>query len=113
MQSHNGEGTCNSNLRDKETDNSKIKDPCPKSTIQKMIAEGAGGTSSGDGLAKLIDDAKGSDAKTYYRAARMYNSGSTSLSGDLVSGGSTACYAADIANRLTGWVKADTKCTED
>jgi hypothetical protein len=27
--------------------------------------------------------------------------------------GATACYVSDLANRLTGWTNAETKCWED
>lgn len=43
-------------------------------------------------------------------AARLYNSGSIAPGGDLGAGGSTHCYASDIANRLTGWVHAAHAC---
>ena len=108
MQSHEGEGTCN----DDKTH--KVSTPCPQKTIEKMIAEGTGGTASGSGLAKLLNKAGGHNAQTYYRAARLYNSGDNSLqqtdSKALEKGIATHCYSSDVANRLTGWVKADTKC---
>ncbi len=66
-----------------------------------MISEGTGGT------------AGGSDASTFYKAARAYNSGSVDASGDLEKGIGTHCYATDVANRLVGWVQAPTGCTLD
>lgn len=46
----------------------------------------------------------------YFAAARMYNSGSVDYN-NLNNGlGSTACYATDIANRLTGWTLAASQC---
>ena len=95
-----------------------------------MISDGAAGTDSGDGLAQVInrkcsheiipDRTKGvieaqnqygaSDAKAFYIAARLYNSGSLDSSGLLERGIATHCYASDIANRLVGWVNAGHSC---
>lgn len=51
------------------------------------------------------------EAMLYYQAARIYNSGSMPLDGDLSgSTGSTRCYVSDIVNRLTGWVRAPKTC---
>ncbi|KAM3443591.1 hypothetical protein MY4824_000477 [Beauveria thailandica] len=91
MQSHNGANSCYN-----------VK-PCPKSTIKGMIEDGVKGTADGDGLKQLLAKAGGSGATTFYRAARMYNSGSIDPSGDLEKGIATHCYASDIANRLVGW----------
>ncbi|KAJ3498986.1 hypothetical protein NLG97_g695 [Lecanicillium saksenae] len=99
MQDHNGGRTCN--------ENHNLQTPCPKSTIEQMIREGTAGTRDGDGLAQCLNAAGRSDVSAYYRAARMYNSGD--IPGDLNSDG-TRCYANDIANRLTGWVNAGSKC---
>lgn len=71
-----------------------------------MIQDGTQGTSHGDGLVQVLD--KFGNA---YAAARGYNSGDVAESGNLSEAiGATSCYASDIANRLTGWVKAPTKC---
>jgi hypothetical protein len=52
-------------------------------------------------------------AQAYYYAARLYNSGDIVNTSDLGNAdGATNCYVSDIANRLTGWVWATTKCTE-
>ena len=52
-------------------------------------------------------------AQAFYYAARLYNSGEIPDPSDLGnSGGSTNCYVSDVANRLTGWVNAPSKCTE-
>ncbi|OAA42878.1 Lysozyme-like domain protein [Beauveria brongniartii RCEF 3172] len=91
MQSHNGANSCYN-----------VK-PCPKSTIKGMIEDGVNGTADGDGLKQLLAKAGGSGATTFYRAARMYNSGSIDPSGDLEKGIATHCYSSDIANRLVGW----------
>lgn len=46
-----------------------------------------------------------------YSAARGYNSGALAKSGDLSDAiGATPCYASDIANRLMGWVNAESDC---
>lgn len=75
-------------------------------SILEMIQDGTQGTKNGDGLVQLLN--------TYgnpYEAARGYNSGYIPKSGDLSeAAGATACYVSDVANRLTGWVNADTKC---
>jgi hypothetical protein len=103
MQSHDGTGTCAG------------VDPCPQSEITQMISDGTAGTSSGDGLKQLLAQAEGvlsvTNAQAFYATARLYNSGSadyTNLDDGL---GSTACYASDVANRLTGWTLAASTCT--
>ena len=107
MQDHDGEATCN----DDKTN--QISTPCPDDTIAQMISEGTGGTAGGDGLAQGINQAGGNDVSAFYKAARIYNSGSIDASGDLGKGIATHCYASDVANRLTGWVNAQTGCTLD
>ncbi|KOS22261.1 hypothetical protein ESCO_001554 [Escovopsis weberi] len=104
MQDHNGAATCNEN---------GVKNPCPSATIYQMISEGVQGTTSGDGLANCINQSGRSDVSGFYRAARIYNSGSVSSTGALQNGIATHCYASDIANRLTGWVNAAHGCTCD
>ncbi|KAL7932834.1 hypothetical protein V8C35DRAFT_305610 [Trichoderma chlorosporum] len=105
MQNHNGTASCN--------DNEKLTTPCPTNTIHEMIREGAAGTTSGDGLAHCINLSGNGDVSDYYRAARIYNSGSISKTGNLQSNIATHCYASDVANRLTGWVYAPSACTCD
>ena len=106
MQSHKGSGTCNQD--------GKILNPCPVKEIYQMVEDGTMGTPNGDGLVQLLNDAKGSGAQAFYQAARMYNSGADSIpkDGDLgdPEGYATRCYASDVANRLTGWIKAKTDC---
>jgi hypothetical protein len=98
-------------------------DPCPASEIYGMLQDGVGGTDAGDGLAGIMDELSNGTAtngmdfgnatsvtQLYYRAARMYNSGSIDPSGILELGGSTHCYASDVANRLMGWVFAESTC---
>lgn len=79
-----------------------------------MIREGTAGTpwETGLGLVEALRQASGSvnDVGRYYRAARIYNSGSVDASGNLEAGVATHCYASDVANRLTGWVLAEDGC---
>lgn len=106
MQDHDGTHTCN--------DAGNVQVPCPDDQIQGMIQDGSGGTAAGDGLAGTLNQAEGlgkSGAQGFYTAARIYNSGSVDGSGDLGAGGSTHCYASDVANRLKGWVLAPSSCT--
>lgn len=106
MQDHDGSGSCN-----KASVGGAVSTPCPADEITQMIKDGTSGTSQGDGLQQCISQAACSDVSKYYKAARIYNSGSVDASGDLGAGIATHCYASDIANRLTGWVTATTKCT--
>lgn len=101
MQDHDGVASCN--------DGTPIS-PCPADTITQMISEGTGGTAKGDGLAQLVNQAGDKEVSAFYKASRMYNSGSIDPSGDLGAGIATHCYASDVANRLTGWVQAETAC---
>jgi hypothetical protein len=102
MQSHAGQGTCNSN--------GIVSVPCPYDVIRRMILDGSDGPSPTDtfALRSLLQLAGESDqAISYYMAARMYNSGSVAASGLLENGlGATDSYASDIANRLTGALTA-------
>lgn len=90
--------------------------PCPYFTVEEMIREGTAGTSfdTGMGLVEALRLAQGEvgDVARYYRAARVYNSGSVDGSGDLGRGVATHCYASDVANRLRGWVVAVKGCEE-
>lgn len=103
MQDHNGAATCNEN---------GVQNPCPSSTITQMIRDGVAGTSSGDGLKQCLTESGTTDVSMYYKAARIYNSGSIAAGGNLGSGIATHCYASDVANRLTGWVSAAHTCSE-
>jgi len=109
MQSHSGQGTCNTN-------NNPIT-PCPASTITKMISDGVDGTeyvgaNGGPGLKELISQAESKNGCTgvesLYTALRLYNSGQNSyLPGStnlLQASVGTATYPADVANRLMGWI---------
>lgn len=104
MQCHNGDGTCNSDYT------GQVQNPCPDDIITQMIREGTAGTNSGDGLAQCINLSNSGSVTGFYKAARIYNSGSIDPSGDLCQGIATKCYASDIANRLTGWVIAPHSC---
>jgi hypothetical protein len=108
MQDHNGTASCNNGV-----DANSVRNPCPADVIMQMVADGVGGTAWGDGLAQCINSAEGDDESAFYRAARIYNSGSIDESGDLGKGGATHCYASDVANRLTGWVKFEHRCQLD
>lgn len=103
MQSHNGSGSC-----------AGIS-PCPSETIVQMITDGTAGTADGDGLQGLLSRTQSelgdTGSRSYYAAARLYNSGSvdyTNLNNPFTS---TACYAEDVANRFTGWTLATSTCT--
>ncbi|KAL8934828.1 MAG: hypothetical protein Q9216_005716, partial [Gyalolechia sp. 2 TL-2023] len=90
MQSHNGPATCN--------EDATPVTPCPYPTIEEMIREGTAGAGSGDdimGLVEALRKAEGEvdDVARFYRAARVYNSGSVDPSGDLGKGVATHCYA--------------------
>jgi hypothetical protein len=101
MQSHNGAGTCN---------DATVSSPCPSTEITQMITDGVAGTSSGDGLKQCIAESGASDVSQYYKAARIYNSGSIDSSGNLGAGIATHCYSSDIANRLIGWSSGPSAC---
>ena len=102
MQSHNGAGTCN---------DATVSNPCPMSEITQMITDGTAGTSSGDGLKQCLTESGTSDVSMYYKAARIYNSGSIDSSGNLGAGIATHCYASDVANRLIGWASGPSSCS--
>lgn len=111
MQTHNGGGTCNSDIT------GQVQAPCPSGVVTQMIREGAAGTTEGDGLAQTLNEAVetygAEGAMAYYTAARIYNSGSVAADGCLEAGIATHCYASDIANRLTGWVFGEKVCSFD
>lgn len=103
MQSHNGAGSC-----------AGIS-PCPQDEILEMVRDGTAGTANGDGLQQTFATASAATgdygSRAYYAAARIYNSGSVDYSNLNNGFTSTACYAADVANRLTGWTLAGSACT--
>ncbi|KAI0388471.1 putative muramidase [Xylariaceae sp. FL0594] len=102
MQSHNGSGSCWG------------VNPCPYSSIRQMIADGTAGTSSGAGLQGTLSQTSShygsANAAAHYAAARLYNSGSVDYSNLNNGFTSTACYADDVSNRLTGWTLAASQC---
>jgi hypothetical protein len=109
LQSHDGTGSCHD----------RPSGPCPKEDIFQMIKDGVGGTSRGDGLKQCLEESRGdgnadeNEAAPYYRAARLYNSGSPSPDGDLGREGVTPCYCSDVANRLLGWTLGNSGCTPE
>ncbi|TQW01143.1 muramidase [Cordyceps javanica] len=106
MQSHDGDGDC------------AAAEPCPAAEIALMIADGTLGTRSGDGLKQVLAKARNATAaaeaaataRPFYVAARLYNSGQADYDNLGDPKGATACYVSDIANRLTGWVFAESEC---
>lgn len=102
MQSHNGSGSCAG------------VNPCPAGTITQMIRDGTAGTSSGEGLKGAIEraqrDTGDGSVRKFYAGARNYNSGSANYANLNDGRGSTPCYSSDVANRLTGWTLAPSRC---
>jgi hypothetical protein len=95
-----GQATCNSGTP---------MTPCPQSMIQNMISDGI---NAAGGLKLTYAKANGpGNAQKFYQAAYLYNSGINAplSTGNLAANAATACYASDIANRLTGFV-GDSKC---
>jgi len=85
---------------------------CPHDTIVRIIEQGAS-IRLKFGLQQAFQKAGSSDTQAYYRAARIYNSGSIDPSGNLGLGVATHYYVTDIANRLRGWAGDQTPCRED
>ena len=105
MQSFQGVHSCNPNGQGVV--------PCPYDQIKGMIADGAG-MNSEVGLKWGIQQAGTDDVSKYYKASRIYNSGSIAADGNLNGGIATHCYATDVANRLIGWTDADSHdCDEN
>jgi len=78
-------------------------------SIMLMVQDGTQGTDAGWGLVDNLN-LYGNP----YKAMRGYNSGYIPTSGDLSEkAGATACYVSDMANRLTGWVRAKSECPGD
>ncbi|KAF7195665.1 hypothetical protein HII31_02983 [Pseudocercospora fuligena] len=108
MQSYQGTGTCNPGTAAAP----QPVNPCPASEITQMIKDGTDGTGEGTtSLTAALAKAGTSDVSKYYKAARIYNSGSVDVSGLLQDGVATHCYSSDVANRLLGWSAAPSKCT--
>lgn len=104
MQDYDGTHSCNTGGTQ---GGGTVQNPCPQSEIVGMITDGAAGTQGpGTGFADNVNSAGSVDVSAFYKAARIYNSGSIDPSGDLGAGGATHCYSSDIANWLTGWVQA-------
>lgn len=92
MQDHDGSHTCYN------------VNPCPTNQILGMIQDGTTGTPSGEGLLQILNRLTTTGSQKVYQAARIYNSGSIPVSGNLSEGGATSSYASDIADRLGGCV---------
>lgn len=82
-----------------------------------MTRDGVTGTAKGDGLQQCFEQSgrgQGAyidEAARYYRAARLYNSGSIESDGDLGHArGARSCYCSDLANRLIGWHHGLSEC---
>lgn len=110
FQDHDGTGSCNDG-------NGHVQNPCPDSAITQMVHDGVGGTVSGWGLKQTIANSGATlgSAASYYRGARVYNSGSVAASGRLEDGIATHCYSSDVANRVLGWTDSisASKCAFD
>ncbi|EME86323.1 uncharacterized protein MYCFIDRAFT_101380, partial [Pseudocercospora fijiensis CIRAD86] len=99
MQSYQGIGTCNPGTAVAP----QPVNPCPASDITQMIQDGTDGTGEGStSLTAALAKAGTGDVSRYYKAARIYNSGSLDSSGLLQAGVATHCYSSDVANRLLG-----------
>jgi len=118
MQDYKGTASCNTNSAG--VSNGQVQTPCPMTEIGGMVYQGTvGGAPDSDdnghthGLIDALNTAARTDISRFYRAAKLYNSGFYSLlsSNELsISSSATACYASDVANRLTGWVHAASGC---
>ena len=93
MQSHNGPNSCN--------ENGVGTNPCPENKIKGMIQDGVTGKA---GLKDSLATAGGTNAQSFYKTARIYNSGSLDPSGNMATNAPTPCYVSDVANRLVGFV---------
>lgn len=114
MQSFNGTGTCNPNNAEADlpgVTSTGVQTPCPASEIRQQILDGTNGTVWGPGLVQDMQQQGHTDVSGYYRTARLYNGGSLEADGNLIGPCCTASYASDVANRLTGWVKAERNFT--
>ncbi|KAK4617955.1 hypothetical protein CLAFUW4_12508 [Fulvia fulva] len=110
MQSFKGTATCNPGTATAPQGQS----PCPADSITQMISQGTNGSNPGDmSLVYALQKAGCDDVSKYYKAARIYNSGSVASDGDLAGGVATHCYASNVANRLTGWTTATCGCDLD
>lgn len=98
MQSFQGTSSCNPN--------GVGVVPCPYDQIKGMIADGSG-LNGEVGLKWGLQQSGATDVSQFYKAARIYNSGSIAADGNLNGGIATHCYATDVANRLIGWTDAD------
>ena len=110
MQSYEGTATCNPG----SSTAPQGQTPCPSDSIKGMVEQGTNGSKAGDmSLVYALQQAGCDDVSRYYKAARIYNSGSIAQGGDLGGGVATHCYASNVANRLTGWTTATCGCDLD
>lgn len=110
LQALSGGYTCN--------EKGHLKNPCGKEWIVGQIRDGIEGTTKGHGIAEDINEqasfVNGNVAQAYYRAARLYDSGSIDGSNALEKAKvGEKCYASDVANLLMGWVDAAYTCDLD
>lgn len=106
MQSFDGTASCNQG--------GVVTTPCPADNIKNQIFEGLGLLGRPFGFQQAMaqaDPAKYPGVANYYRAARIYNSGSIA-GNNLGAGIATHCYSSDIANRLMGWTTDSSACQE-
>lgn len=109
LQSYKDSAKCNAGSAMAPSD---VETPCPASTIHDMLNKGTMGTVPGGmSLTYALKQSGASNVLKYYKAARIYNSGSIASSGLLQDGVAIHCYASDIANRLLGWSLGSSKCT--
>ncbi|KIM96920.1 hypothetical protein OIDMADRAFT_204668 [Oidiodendron maius Zn] len=85
--------------------NSKSADE-QQASVTQMVVDGTQGTPYGSGLVQGIN-IYGNIYEC--QAARYYNSGEVDKSDLNNKMGATASYVSDIANRMTGWVNANSK----
>lgn len=85
--------------------------------LKKLTGVTVAGTEEGHGLAEDINEqadyVDNDVAQAYYRAARLYHSGSIDASNKLEDGAGEHCYVSDIANRLMGWTDSQRLCSLD
>lgn len=77
-------------------------------SILQMVQDGTQGTKEGAGLVYGLNE-----FGDPYTAARYYNSGEISDDGNLSEARyGVPCYVSDVANRLTGWITAESTCPD-
>ncbi len=94
MQDHNGAATCN--------ENGNVQNPAPTPPSPRWFATAPPAPPPATASANCVNqggnwDQNNGDVAAFYKAARIYNSGSIASSGNLEDGIATHCYASDIA----------------